>query len=180
MKKIYLFLTFAVLFSLVSAASFAQSTAKLNITLSDVVSITVTQPATLDVNFDSKEKYSDGIKAVAENHIEVISSRGYVVKAIAGDITGSSGLTAGSVKISAGVGSANAGNATGITYATDKVLPAKGSSAADIVTATQTSWSGSTSATKFNITYSIGEAGAYAGKPTGLNTIPVIYTVTQP
>ena len=165
--------------SVVSNQSFAQ-TANLNITLSDVLSFSVTQPASLDVNFDTEAKYTNGITALATDHVSVTSSKGYVVKAIAGTVTGAAALTPGSVKITSSIGATNAGNTTGITYGSAVTLPASGGTAATVVTATNSSWNGSNSTNKFNISYLIGAGGTYAGKATGLNVVPVVYTVTQP
>ncbi len=177
MKK--LFITIAILaVSLVSTKSFAQ-TANLNITISDVLSFSVTQPSALDVNFNTEAKYTSGITALATDHVSVISSRGYVVKAIAGTVTGTAALAPGTVKITSAVGATNNGNTTGITYGSSVALPVSGGSAATVITAANTSWNGSNSTNKFNISYLIGAGGAYAGKATGLNVIPVVYTVTQ-
>jgi hypothetical protein len=176
MKKIFALIAFV---TLISSASFAQ-TANLNITLSDVLSFTVTQPAALTVNFDSEIKYTSGITALATDHISVISSKGYVVKAIAGTVTGTAALTPGSVQLTSAIGTTNAGNTAGISYGSAVTLPASGSAAATIVTASSSSWNGANSTNKFNVSYLIGANGAYAGKSTGANVIPVIYTVTQP
>ena len=176
MKKIFALIAFV---TLISSASFAQ-TANLNITLSDVLSFTVTQPAALTVNFDSEIKYTSGITALATDHISVISSKGYVVKAIAGTVTGTAALTPGSVQLSSAVGTTNAGNTAGITYGSAVTLPASGGTAATIVTASSSSWNGANSTNKFNVSYLIGANGTYAGKSTGVNVIPVVYTVTQP
>ena len=176
MKKIFVLIAFV---TLISSASFAQ-TANLNITLSDVLSFTVTQPAALTVNFDSEIKYTSGITALATDHISVISSKGYVVKAIAGTVTGTAALTPGSVQLTSAVGTTNAGNTAGITYGSAVTLPASGATAATIVTASSSSWNGANSVNKFNVSYLIGANGAYAGKTTGANVIPVVYTVTQP
>jgi hypothetical protein len=176
MKKIFALIAFV---TLISSASFAQ-TANLNITLSDVLSFSVTQPAALTVNFDSETKYTNGITALATDHISVISSKGYVVKAIAGTVTGTAALTPGSVKLTSGIGTTNAGNTAGITYGSAVTLPVSGGTAATIVTATSSSWNGANSTNKFNVSYLIGADGAYAGKATGANVIPVVYTVTQP
>ena len=176
MKKIFALIAFV---TLISSASFAQ-TANLNITLSDVLSFTITQPAALTVNFDSEIKYTSGITALATDHISVISSKGYVVKAIAGTVTGTAALTPGSVQLSSAVGTTNAGNTAGITYGSAVTLPASGGTAATIVTASSSSWNGANSTNKFNVSYLIGANGAYAGKSTGVNVIPVVYTVTQP
>jgi len=177
MKKIII--SFALIaVSLLSTKSFAQ-TANLNITISDVLSFSVTQPSALDVNFNTEAKYTSGITALATDHVSVTSSRGYVVKAIAGTVTGSAVLTPGTVKITSAVGATNSGNTTGITYGSAVTLPVSGGSAATVITAANTSWNGSNSTNKFNISYLIGAGGAYAGKATGLNVIPVVYTVTQ-
>jgi hypothetical protein len=165
--------------SVISNLSFAQ-TANLNITLSDVLSFTVSQPAALDVNFDSETKYTNGITALAADHISVVSSRGYVVKAIAGTITGNASLAANTVKLTSAIGSTNNGNTSGISFQSAVPLPASNGTAATIITATNSSWSGTNSTNKFNISYLIGADGAYAGKTTGVNVIPVTYTVTQP
>ncbi len=173
-------ITFAILaVSLLGTKSFAQ-TANLNITLSDVLSFSVTQPASLDVNFDTEAKYTNGITALATDHESVTSSKGYVVKAIAGTVTGSAALAPGSVKITSSIGATNNGNTAGITYGSSVTLPASGTSPATVITATNSSWSGSNPTNKFNISYLIGAGGVYAGKATGLNVIPVTYTVTQP
>jgi hypothetical protein len=177
MKKILL-LAFVTI-SLLSNSSFAQ-TANLNITLSDVLSFTVTQPAALSVTFDNETKYTNGITALVTDHISVVSSKGYVVKAIAGTVTGTAALTPGSVKLTSTIGTTNTGNTSGITYGSAVTLPASGGTAATIVTATSSSWSGANSTNKFNVSYLIGANGAYAGKTTGVNVIPVVYTVTQP
>ena len=164
--------------SLLSTKSFAQ-TANLNITLSDVLSFSVSQPASLDVNFDTEAKYTNGITALATDHVTVTSSKGYVVKAIAGSVSGSAALAPGSVKLTSSIGATNSGNTAGITYSSAVTLPVTGGSEATVITATNTSWSGSNSTNKFNISYLIGADGAYAGKATGLNVVPVVYTVTQ-
>ena len=176
LKKIF---GLVAIISLISSASFAQ-TANLNITLSDILSFTVTQPAALTVNFDTEAKYTSGITALATDHISVVSSRGFIVKAIAGAVTGSAGLTPGSIQLSSAIGTTNAGNTAGITYGSGVTLPAPGGTAATIVTAASSSWLGANSENKFNISYLIGANGAYAGKATGVNVIPVVYTVIQP
>ena len=178
MKKVLFPIAFVVL-SIIGNSSFAQ-TANLNITLSDVLSFSVTQPAALDVNFDTEAKYSNGITSLATDHISVISSKGYVVKAIAGVVTGAAALSPGSVKLSSAIGASNSGNTGGITYGSSVTLPTTGGTAATVITATNSSWNGANSTNKFNISYLIGAGGTYAGKATGLNVIPVTYTVTQP
>ena len=177
MKKVFILIA---LFTTLSTASFAQQIANLNITLSDVLSFTVTTPSgSLDVNFDTEDKYTNGITALASDHVSVTSSRGYVVKAVAGTVTGSASISPGTVKITSTVGATNNGNVTGITYGSAVILPLAGGTAATVISAANTSWSGSNSTNKFNISYLIGSGGVYAGKATGLNVVPVVYTVTQ-
>jgi hypothetical protein len=178
MKKVF---TLIALVTTLSTASFAQETANLNIILSDVLSFTVNQ-ASLDVNdinFNTEERYTKGITALASDHVSVTSSRGYVVEAVAGEVTGKSSISAGTVKITSTVGASNKGNVKGITYGSEVTLPEKGGTAATVISADYTSWSESNSTNSFNISYLIGSGGAYAGKPTGSNIVPVVYTVTQ-
>ena len=77
MKKVII--TFALIaVSLLSTKSFAQ-TANLNITISDVLSFSVTQPASLDVNFDTKTKYTNG---TTKHHIILAKTDGIFLKLI--------------------------------------------------------------------------------------------------
>lgn len=179
MKKVLSQIAFLTL-TFLSSLSFAQTTANLNITLSDVLSFSVNQPASLDVNFDTETKYTSGITALAVDHITVTSSKGYVVKAIAGTVTGTAALSPGSVQLTSSIGTTNAGNTAGKTFTSNIALPVSGGTAATVITSSETSWSGINASNKFNISYLIGSGGTYAGKATGLNVIPVTYTVTQP
>jgi hypothetical protein len=179
MKKFFILAASFMFLAAVSNRSFGQ-TANLNITLSDVLSFTVTQPSSLNVTFDNESKYTNGITALATDHISVVSTKGYTIKAKAGTVTGTAALTAGSVKLTSSIGATNSGNTTGLTFQNDVILPASGATAVTIVTATSGSWDGTNSTNKFNISYLIGAGGAYAGKAAGANVIPVVYTVTQP
>ncbi len=165
---------------MIGSRSSAQTTASLNIIISDILSFSVTQPSSLNVNFDSEAKYTNGITALATDHLSVTSSAGYVVKVVAGSVTGPSALDPNSVKITSSIGSTNTGNTTGVTYYSNVTLPASGSTPATVINAPNGSWSGNNSTNKFNISYLIGAGGAYVGKATGSNVIPVTYTVTQP
>jgi len=70
-------------------------------------------------------------------------------------------------------------NTTTVSLHSAVTLPVSGGTAATVITATNTSWTGNNSTNKFNVSYLIGAGGTYAGKATGLNVIPVVYTVTQ-
>jgi hypothetical protein len=177
MKKLILIICLLVASLNLSAQT---ATANLNITLSDVLILTVTQPAELTVNFDTETKYSNGITATALDHITIISTKGYVVKVIAGTPSGPSSLTASSVKLTTAIGATNGGNTVGITYVSQLTLPTAGGTALAVITASNSSWNGSTAVNKFNVVYLIGSSGAYAGKTIGSNVIPVVYTAIQP
>jgi hypothetical protein len=165
---------------LLTSLSVSAQTANLNITLSDVLSMTVSQPASLTVDFDSETKYTNGINALAVDHISVVSNRGYLVKVVSGVPTGPSLLTASTIKVTTAIGTSNVGNSSGITYATLFILPTNGSTPATVITSTNSSWNGSNSTSKFNVEYLIGSNGSYADKIIGANIIPVIYTISQP
>ena len=177
MKKIILAAVVMVIL-LSTGKSFGQ-TANLSITLQSFISFTVNDPDA--VVFDTETKYTNGITNLKADNITVVSSGGYIVKAIAGTINGDSNLEAGTVLITAADGSE--GNFDGVDYESDVALPALSTATpATILSSTESSWSGTTAATKFNVTYKIGTNAAYAGKFTGStpvpNTIPVVYTVT--
>lgn len=176
MKKIIFLITFI---SLLSTTLFAQ-TASLNIVLADILSFSVTQPTALNINFDTEAEYTNGITALASDHVSVTSSAGFIVKVVAGSVTGSANLSPSTVKITSSIGSTNTGNTSGITYTSGVTLPASGSTPATIISAENSSWNGTSSTNKFNISYQIGAGGAYAGKASGSNVIPVTYTVIQP
>ncbi len=165
------------------SSAFAQAptlteNATLNITLSSVLSFSVASP-NVNVDFDTETKYTDGITAAVPNHIVVVSSRGYIVTAKAGTITGDATLDPATVKITTTIGTANTGNTSGITYASGTALPATGGTAAAVITALNSSWNASNSTNKFDVSYLIGANGVYANKALGANVIPVVYTVTQ-
>src|SRR5688500_16415188 len=132
MKKV-LFLIAIITLSIITTSSFAQ-TANANITLSDVLSFSVSQPAALDVNFHNEAKYNHSITSVATEHNTVILCRGYVVKAIGGAVTGAAGWAPGAVKFTPAIGATNGGNTAGITYGSAVTLPATGGTAATVIT----------------------------------------------
>jgi len=179
MKNIVITSVLVVFSAFVSKAQ-TTGTANLNITLSNVLSMTVTQPASLSVDFNTEQKYSDGITALAVDHISVISNKGFLIKAVSGIISGSSSLSSSSIKLTALIGTTNQGNTVGLSFSSNIVLPPAGGTSLDIISSSNSTWNGSNSTNKFNIEYSIGALGAYANKTTGANVIPVIYSITQP
>lgn len=155
-------------------------TANLNITLSNVLSMVVSQPSNLTIDFDSETKYTNGISVTAVDHISVVSNKGFLIKVIAGVPTGPSSLAPSTVQLTSLIGTTNSGNTSGITYGSAVVLPATGGTALNIITSSNASWNGGNPTNKFNIQYLIGSGGVYANKPTGANVIPVIYSISQP
>ncbi|MGZ3871379.1 MAG: hypothetical protein ACXVJD_00600 [Mucilaginibacter sp.] len=170
--------TLALLIVFGVAKTFAQTTAtvNLNITLSDVLSLTV--PTTsLSLNFDSEAKYSDGITTTVDNHLNVLSSRNYKISVQAGTITGSSSLPANSVKLQAAAGSSG-GVFSGV--ASYPIVPLSTTTPADLVVSSASTF-GTQSRTFYEVIYTVGANNAYAGKTTASdNVIPVTYTLTQP
>lgn len=174
MKKFIL--SAAIILTATISSTFAQ-TANVNITLSNVLSMTLGS-SSVDMTFDNETKYTNGITTVAADQIVVVASRGYTVSAKAGTIT--AGMDASAVEITTAVGTSNTGSTLGKTYVTNLALPATAATAVPVVTSTTSSWNGANSTNKFNVTYKVGANGQFAGKATGNYTIPVVYTVTNP
>jgi hypothetical protein len=172
-----LFLLAFVLLSLMSNAIFAQS-ANMAITLLDAITFTVNEPTFLPD--DKKDKNDNRIQAIASDHISVVSSRGYVVKAISGNPRGAGPGIDGLVQVSSLIGTTNQGNTAGLVLASDVVLPPADGTPATVITAANCSWNGKFSTNKFNIAYKIGNQFAYINKNGPPSIIPVIFTVIQP
>ena len=171
-----LFLVALVLLILTSNAIFAQS-ANMAITLLDALTFTVNQPTFLPVEED---KNNNRIEAIASDHISIISSRGYVVKAIFGERSGTAPGIDGLVKLTSLIGTTNKGNTSGLILASDVVLPPANGTPATVITSPYCSWNGAFSTNKFNIAYKIGNQFAYIDKKAPPSIIPVIFTVIQP
>lgn len=176
MKKFIISAAFA-LFAFVNTTSAQTGTANVNITLSNVLSMTL-GTSSVDMTFDNETKYTNGITTLAADQIVVVASRGYTVSAKAGTIT--AGMDASAVEITTAIGTGNTGSTSGKTYVTNLTLPATAATAVPVVTSTTSSWNGANSTNKFNVTYKVGANGQFAGKATGNYTIPVVYTVTNP
>lgn len=174
-----LFLIVFVSLSLMSNAMFAQSV-NMAITLMDALSFTVNQPDFLPGDEKGKDKNSNRIEAIASDHISVVSSRGYVVKAISGIASGSGPGLEGLVQVSSLIGTTNKGNTAGLVLKSNVVLPPSNGIPATVISAANCSWNGPFSANKFNIAYKIGTQFAYIDKKAAPSIIPVIFTVIQP
>lgn len=176
MKKIYLIIAFLTIVA--TGKSFAQNepkTVNLNITLSDVMSLTVSTNS-LNFVFDNETKYTNGITTPVTNHIEVLSSRNYRVDVNAGTITGGSALPADGVVLTASNGTD--GNFAGVAAHAAVTLSA---SVVPLITSSQSSFNAAGSKTQFNLEYHVGANGKFAGlSPASNNVIPVVYTLVQP
>jgi len=182
MKKIILAAVMMIVV-LSSGKSFGQltrtATVNLNITLSDVLEMTVNQDGAMTMDFDNTTKYSNGIQFTAVNQIVVRSSKAYVVTAVEGTITGTSALPSGSVKILPTIATANNGNTTGLVPAASEQTLLPGG--ITVITAANSSWNGANASNTFDVAYSVGANGVFANKVAASNNvIPVVYTVTQP
>ena len=173
-----LFLLVFVLLSLMSSAIFAQS-ANMAITLMDALTFTVNEPNFLPDD-EKKDRNDNRIQAVASDHISVVSSRGYVIKAISGQTSGSGPGIDGLVQVTSLIGTTNKGNTTGLVLESDVVLPPADGTPVTVITAANCSWNGKFSTNKFNIAYKIGSQFAYIDKNAPPSIIPVIFTVIQP
>lgn len=162
--------------SLISESIQAQS-ANMSITLLDALSFTINEPTILA---DTKDKKSNIVQAIASDHISVVSSRGYIVKAIFGEPSGSGPGIEGLVQVSSLIGTTNRGNTAGLILESDVVLPPADGSPVTVITASKCSWNGSFSANKFNIAYKIGSQFATIDRNAPPSIIPVIFSVIQP
>ncbi|WP_411272879.1 hypothetical protein [Daejeonella sp.] len=177
MRKGLFLIVFAVCL-LFSDGILAQS-ANMSINLLDALSFTVNEPI-FNVKNNSKNKNDNLIRAIASDHISVVSSKGYVVKAISGQQNGSGPGIEGLVQVSSLIGTTNRGNTEGLILKSDVVLPPANGSPATVITASNSSWNGAYSANKFNIAYKIGNKFAYIDKNAAPSMIPVIFSVIQP
>lgn len=177
MRKRLFLIAFAICL-LISDGLLAQST-NMSITLLDALSLTINEPVFL-ADIDSKNSNDNQIRAIARDQISIVSSKGYVVKAISGQRSGSGPGMEGLVQVSSLIGTTNKGNTEGLTLQSDVVLPPANGSPVTVITASNTSWNGAFSANKFNIAYKIGNKFAYIDKNAAPSVIPVIFSVIQP
>lgn len=166
MKKAFILLVLLFL-SLAYSAVYSQ-TQGLNIKLLNVLSFTISQPLNLK---PEKGKIKDGLLVKIPDHITVVSSRGYEVRAVCG-LNGKDSK----ISLTSYISQTNKGNTSGIVFGRSVELPSSRGSAAKIISASYTSWNGINPENKFDIDYSV-ESNNLSGKA---GTIPVIFTVLQP
>lgn len=146
----------------------------LTIKLLDALSFSISQPEKIDLRSEKSNK-NERIIASITDHITVISSRGYEVKATFGsDIKNES-----AIKLSPHIGTSNKGNTAGLVFGKNVALPASSSNWTTLISASKTSWNGVNPENKFNIEY-IFEHSESSQKSNSPLNIPVIYTVLQP
>jgi len=173
MKKVFVFFLFLFM-STINSKIYAQAPG-LTIKLLDALSFTITQPELLDFVSKKGNKKKDMMIAKVADHITVVSSRGYEVRAISG-----SGIKDdSSLSLSPFFGETNKGNTNGVVLARDIVLPPSNGSPATIISAVNSSWNGIHPENKFNVEYSL-ESDFIQIRGKKRPIIPVIYTVLQP
>lgn len=173
MKKVIVLFLFLFIAKAHSAV-FAQ-TPGLTIKLLDALSFTISQPENLNLEYINGGKTKDKFVARIPDHITVISSRGYVVKAVSGAANGKEPK----VSLTSHISKTNKGNTYGLVFGRSVQLHQANGSATTVITATNTSWNGINPENKFDIDYSV-ESVNFKGMDGTPPTIPVIFTVLQP
>lgn len=173
MKRVYL--VFLSLFIVTTNSKLYAQSPGLSIKLLDALSFTISQPEFLDFVSKKGNKKKDLMIAQVADHITVVSSRGYEVRAISG-----SGMTNGPfLSLSPFFGETNKGNTSGVVFARDIALPPANGNPATVISAANSSWNGINPENKFNVEYSL-ESDFLKLKGKNRPAIPVIYTVLQP
>jgi hypothetical protein len=173
MKKALVFLVFLFI-AVAQSVVYAQSPG-LSIKLLDALSFTISQPEGFDLEYINTGRTKNWLVAKIPNHITVISSRGYVVKAVSGD----SNNKESKVSLTSHISKTNKGNTSGLVFGKVVQLKSANGSAATVISASNTSWNGINPENKFDIDYSV-ESTFLSGKGGIPATIPVIFTVLQP
>ncbi len=173
MKKALVFFVFLFI-AMAHSVVYAQ-TPGLSIKLLDALSFTISQPEGFDLEYINTGRTKNWLVAKIPDHITVISSRGYVVKAVSGDSNGKESK----VSLTSHISKTNKGNTSGLVFGRSVQLQSASGSATTVISASNTSWNGINPENKFDIDYSL-EAPKTSGKGENPPTIPVIFTVLQP
>ena len=173
MKKV--FILFVFLFIAVAHSAVYAQTPGLTIKLLDALSFKISQPEDLNLEYINNDKMKDRFVATIPDHITVISSRGYEVRAVSDFGNGKDS----NVSLTSHIGKTNKGNTSGIVFGKSIQLPSAKGSAATVISASNTSWNGINPENKFDIDYSV-RSGNSSGEDGMPPTIPVIFTVLQP
>mgnify|MGYP001166067026 FL=1 len=173
MKKALSILVFLFI-AIANSVVFAQ-TPGLTIKLLDALSFTISQPEDLNLEYIDSGKKKDRLVAKIPDHITVISSRGYEVKAVSGSGIGKESK----VSLTSYISKSNKGNTSGLIFGRSIQLPSSNGKSATVISASNTSWNGINPENKFDIDYSLETTNAF-GKGENPASIPVIFTVLQP
>ncbi|MDP3467939.1 MAG: hypothetical protein Q8S11_06365 [Daejeonella sp.] len=173
MKKVFILFLFYFMV-LTHSMVYAQSPG-LSIKLLDALSFTISQPQDFDLEYINTGKMKNRIVAKVPDHITVISSRGYEVRAV----SGASNDRESQVSLTSHISKTNKGNTSGLVFGRGVQLEALNGSAVTVISSSNTSWNGINPENKFDIDYSLEStySPAKGGVPP---TIPVIFTVLQP
>ncbi len=173
MKKVVYSLVFLFI-GLAHSEAYAQSLG-LTIKLLDALSFRISQPENINLEYINTGKTKDQLVAKIPDHITVVSSRGYVVKAVSGSGTGKEAK----ISLTSYISKTNKGNTSGIIFGRSVQLPSGNGRSATVISASNTSWNGINPENKFDIDYAV-ESPYSPGKVGKPPTIPVIFTVLQP
>lgn len=164
----------AILFIMNMINNVYAQTPGLSIKLLDALSFSISQPEQISVRSEKGNKNERVIASIAD-HITVVSSRGYEVKAAVG-----SGIKNDSeIMLNPHIGTSNKGNTTGLVFGKDVSLPKSSANWTTLISASSTSWDGINPENKFNIEY-IFEWSESSRKSNSPPNIPVVFTVLQP
>ena len=173
MKKVFVLFLFLFIAAL-NSKIYAQAPG-LTIKLLDALSFTITQPELLDFVSRKGNKKKEMMIAKVADHITVVSSRGYEVRAISGSGIKDETL----LSLSPFFGESNKGNTNGVVLAKDLTLPPANGNSATLISAANSSWNGIFPENKFNVEYAL-ESDFIQIRGKKRPVIPVIYTVLQP
>lgn len=173
MKKALILLIF--LFTALAHSVVYAQTPGLSIKILDALSFTISQPEGFDLEYINTGRTKNWLIARIPDHITVISSRGYVVKAVSGSGIGKESK----VSLTSHISKTNKGNTSGLVFERSVQLPSSNGSSATVISAANTSWNGINPENKFDIDYSV--ESSYLREKGGIPpVIPVIFTVLQP
>ena len=172
MKKVKIFI--AILFIINMTNNVYAQTPGLTIKLLDALSFSISQPDQISVRSEKGNKNERLIASIAD-HITVVSSRAYEVKAT----VGSGVKNESAIKLNPYIGTSNKGNTTGLVFGKEVPLPRSSANWTTLISASGTSWNGVNPENKFNIEY-IFEWSESNRKSDSPPNIPVIFTVLQP
>lgn len=186
MKKIVLPVLVAVgsFIGLTAQAQNGTATASVSAVLSDILDVHIggaanTTATVSAANFNTAAAYLDGVSVPQDNHLYVVASKSFTIKASSTDLDdgNSNTISAGGINLAAAnsgtLGTTNLPTGTAYVGTTNGINLSN--TAANLITT-----SGGTPLYTFKVTYTFGggsRAALFIGKPTGTYTATVTYTI---